>query len=72
MNIDEKVKITDEHLATIREKWDCEGIDDETIIQAMLRYEKRSEGGSIWILEHICFPNFQSYLHFYKTKSTKT
>lgn len=63
----QKIEITKEHLSTIREKWDCSGMSDDEIIQAMLRYEKRSEGGSVWLLEAICFPNFQSYLNHIKT-----
>lgn len=59
----EKIEITKEHLNTIRNKWDCDGMSNEEIIRAMLRYEKRTtENGSVWVLEAICFPSFQSYL----------
>lgn len=64
----EKIEITKEHLNTIREKWDCNGMDDDAIIKAMLRYENRTnENGSVWVLEAICFPNFQSYLNQVRT-----
>lgn len=72
MNVEtqlEKVEITDEHLRAIRGKWDCEEMDDNTIVQAMLRYEKRFVNGSVYILEMICFPDFQSYLNFYKNRA---
>jgi hypothetical protein len=70
--MEEKIEITDKHLEAIRDKWNCEGMADEQIIEAMLRYEKRytTVAGvkSVYILEQICFPDFQSYLQFYKTK----
>jgi len=61
----EKVEITEAHLKTIREKWDCEGMSDDDIMAAMLRYEKRVTKGAD-VLEVICFPNFQSYLNHIK------
>ena len=58
----EKVEITCEHITIIREKYDCSNMSDEQIINAMLHYEKRDTGKGVWILEALCFPDFQSYL----------
>lgn len=69
MEVGEKVEITDEHINAIREKWDCAGMNDDTIIKAMLRYEKRYAAGAVTLIEMICFPDFQAYLTFYKNKT---
>lgn len=60
---EERVEITTDHLNTIREKWDCKDMSDNDIISAMLHYEKMSSGG-VRVLESLCFPNFQSHLHY--------
>lgn len=66
---EDKIEITKDHLTTIREKWDCAEMNDNAVISAMLRYERRIQNGGVCLIEMLCFPDFQSYLNFFKTSN---
>ena len=68
MEVGDKVEITNEHLTIMREKYDCKEMTDEQIVEAMLIYEKKYGGKYANVLDILCFPNFQSILHFIKSK----
>lgn len=65
MEGEDKVQITDEHLNIMREKYDCSNMTDDLIINAMLSWEKKQ--GNRYILYHLCFPNFQCVLNYYRS-----
>ncbi len=60
----EEIQITDGHLIIMREKYDCEGLTNEQIIQAMVKWDKMKRDG-VFI---VAFPDFQSVLDFIKRK----
>lgn len=63
---DERVEITEEHIKIMREKYHCEGLTDNQIIEAMQGFEMQ------WrtLLGSLCFPDFNAYLFSFKRSLT--
>lgn len=62
----QKVPITTSHLKTMREKYDCSGMSNNQITEALVMYDKQRGNGSVNLLDYLCFPNFQCVLNHFK------
>jgi hypothetical protein len=69
--IEDKIEITDTHLNTMREKYDCGDMTDTQIIKSMIFYEERFGRKQVNILDHLAFPNFQCVLYHFKNEKYK-